>query len=118
MEHFYFVPSIIVTWYPETPYTHKLIKVDPTDPTIILWESYSSHDFTEEGLNVTYRSASIGANGIACGYDFVYTYDGNKIIKYDKDTGGVLDSLSLGLTPFSQYGIDTDDCDNLYVGNQ
>lgn len=113
----YFVPSIIATWHPETIYTHKLFKVDATDPTLILWESYSSHDFTESGSNVDYKfGGDIGANGIACGYDFVYTYDGNQILKYNKDSGTLEGSIALGLSPFFQYGMDTDDCGNLYVG--
>lgn len=96
-------------------YSNRLYKLDAADPSVMLWESVTTHHFIETD-NATYDDAANGVNGIASGPNFVYTYDGYKILQFDKTTGDIADSLVLGTTLFGQYGIDTDNCGNLYVG--
>ncbi|NOQ70888.1 MAG: hypothetical protein GQ574_02735 [Crocinitomix sp.] len=113
---FYYCPSGFIGGSPSI-YGNRLHKLDPVDPTIMLWDTYTAHDF-QEISNATYAANVNGVNGITAGLDFVYSYDGNKVMQYDKMTGELLDSLLL-LTPVnSQFGIDMDDCGNLYVGSE
>ena len=111
---FYYLPSAYLDGT-NGLYSNRLYKLDATDPSIMLWETVTSHHFIETD-NATYDDAANGVNGIACGPNFVYTYDGSKILKFDKITGAIEDSLELETTLFGQYGIDTDNCGNLYVG--
>ena len=109
----YLLTAGIIDTYPN----NKLFKLDPLDPTIIVWETERIYDF-HEILNTTYWSTANGVNGIACGKNFVYTYDGRKILQIDKSTGTIIDSVFLDSEQFSQYGIDTDDCEKVYVGTE
>lgn len=113
---FYYCPSGFIGGSPSV-YGNRLHKLDAADPTIMLWDAYTHHAFEEIG-NSTYGFSTNGVNGIACGPNFVYTYDGNKVIQYDKMTGDREDSLFLLKPMFSQYGIDVDDCGTLYVGSE
>jgi hypothetical protein len=112
---FYYLPSEYVGGMEsEDIYGDILYKLDATIPTDILWETQTNYDFWEIA-NSTYASLN-GVNGIACGMNYVYIYDGNKILKLDKNTGTHLDSLYLGALPKSQYGIDIGYCGRVFVG--
>ncbi|MCC7454437.1 MAG: gliding motility-associated C-terminal domain-containing protein [Crocinitomix sp.] len=115
---FYFLASGYT--YLEGPsdqiYGNRLFKLNNADPNIVEWGTYTGCNF-QELLNTTYTLNNNGVNGIACGRNYVYTYNGNKILQIDKFTGSIIDSLFLDAVPFSQYGIDTDNCGKLYVGS-
>ncbi|NOQ73484.1 MAG: T9SS type A sorting domain-containing protein [Crocinitomix sp.] len=85
-------------------FSNKIYKVDFNDPDLIYWENNSGY-ILDEAYNF---------NGMACGKDFLFTVHGDKLKRWDKETGLQLDSLVFD-DPYSA-GIDTDDCGNVYVG--
>ncbi|NOQ72083.1 MAG: hypothetical protein GQ574_08785 [Crocinitomix sp.] len=115
-------------WYgepPETPYINQLHCVTRSDPTTLIWSTATGHEFIE-GQNLAYYPhaeffeiytlSGNGFNGIACGDNYVYTYDGNRLQSYNKATGVIDTEITLGLDAFTHAGIDLDDCGNLYIG--
>src|SRR3990172_2372266 len=87
----------------------------------VTWGVLTSHTFVEVG-SITYVSAGVGMtngfNGLAISPNFVYSYDGGLIKKWDKTNGAFISSLNISGTLFSWGGLDVDECDNLYVGVQ
>lgn len=106
-----------VTGSPAEIYSNKLYKVDGESPTSILWETPTGYNFSEES-NALYALNRNGVNGIACGETYVYTYDGEKAIQYDKMTGEKTDSIDFETPRFWQYGVDTDGCGDVYFGSE
>lgn len=104
----------------DSPYDNRLYKLDYSDPNTILWETDSEFEFVEVS-SVAYGPPlpfmSNGFNGMVCGTEFLYDYDGNEIRRYNKMTGEFLGSYFFpDEIPFAQAGLDVDECDNLYVG--
>ena len=116
-------------------YNNVLYKLDQSDPSTIIWESPTGHEFEEiscigymgyevmTGEGPDWYSAN-GHNGIACSFD-LYTYDGDMLYRWDKITGDLLGSVSVtppdpGVWGDLAYcgGIDTDMCGNVYVGTE
>lgn len=112
---FYYVASGYWVEDVDSVYGNQLYKMDASDPTLELWHTYTGNGFRELN-NSTYLGYANGVNGIAAGIDYVYTYNGNKLLQFDKITGEPLDSLFTGDPEFSQFGLDTDDCGNVYLG--
>jgi gliding motility-associated-like protein len=106
---------------PDWPFHNELNCVSRVDPLTIVWDTPTGHDFKEIG-NLSYyppmdwAMSGNGFNGIACGENFVYTYDGDMLQSYDKATGEIVEEITLGLTAHTHAGIDIDDCGNIYVG--
>ena len=100
-------------------YDNIIYKLNQIDPFTIVWEEFSNHNFIEIG-SVGYSPyltySPNGYNGLVCSREFLFSYDGDKLKKYDKDTGDPLDSLTLGKTVFGHGGIDVDECGGLYIG--
>lgn len=71
-----------------------------------------------EGASVAYLSAGFtnGMNGMAASPNFLYTYDGDTLKKVNKASGAVLANKVIGNQAFSWGGLDADECDNVYVG--
>ncbi len=78
------------------------------------------YTFAETG-SVTYvggsNYAANGFNGVAVSPNFLYTYDGATLKKWNKTTGILISSLVINGTPFLQGGLDVDECDNVFVGH-
>ena len=78
------------------------------------------YTFTEVG-SVMYVGgsgyAANGFNGVAVSQNYTYTYDGAVVKRWDKVTGALINSLVITGTPFLQGGLDVDECDNIFVGN-
>lgn len=84
------------------------------------WDIPTGHTFDEIG-SVTYvggGSQPNGFNGMAISPNYVYTYDGGVIYKWDKNTNALVASKMVSGTKFAWGGLDVDECDNLYVGVQ
>ncbi|MGP8215883.1 MAG: gliding motility-associated C-terminal domain-containing protein [Bacteroidia bacterium] len=58
-----------------------------------------------------------GFNGMAVSPNWLYTYDGATLKRFDKNTGSLTKTFSVSGTPFTWGGLDADNCDNIYVGN-
>lgn len=57
-----------------------------------------------------------GFNGMACSLNFLYTYDGSTLKKWNKNTGVLLASVTTGGTIFATGGLAVDVCDHVYAG--
>ncbi|HEY6163087.1 MAG TPA: hypothetical protein VI112_17805, partial [Bacteroidia bacterium] len=66
--------------------------------------------------NVT--AAANGFNGMAVSPNFVYTYDGATLKKWNKSNGTLVGSVSVTNTMFTWGGLDVDDCDDVFIGVQ
>ncbi|NOQ70355.1 MAG: T9SS type A sorting domain-containing protein [Crocinitomix sp.] len=105
------------------PYTspdHNILyRVDYSDPSSVIWEKDSHHEFIEIS-SVAYgpwAERPNGFNGLVCTYDFLFSYDGNIVKKYNKETGVILDSLILYGAEFTYGGFDFDPCGSLFIGS-
>ncbi|MGP8214638.1 MAG: gliding motility-associated C-terminal domain-containing protein [Bacteroidia bacterium] len=58
-----------------------------------------------------------GFNGMAVSPNWLYTYDGATLKRFDKNSGSLTKTFSVSGTPFTWGGLDADNCDNIYVGN-
>ncbi len=79
----------------------------------------SGHNFVEiNSVNYVngFTGTANGFNGIAASKNFLYTYDGGLIKKWNKYTGAFISSFSVSSTFFSWGGTAADDCDNVYIG--
>jgi gliding motility-associated-like protein len=99
---------------------NALIK-GPTATLIPLaWNVYSAHNFAEIS-STAYVNGGTGAangfNGIAVSPNFLYTYDGNYLKKWNSVTGARIDSVQVSSTTFAWGGLAVDECDNIYVGD-
>ncbi|TAL58081.1 MAG: hypothetical protein EPN85_12435 [Bacteroidetes bacterium] len=97
-----------------------LIKCPLPNLVPVSWSVLTQHTFVEVS-SVTYYLPIMGQrgngfNGIAISPNYVYTYDGGEIKKWDKANGNFISSLNVSPTLFTWGGIDADECDNLYVG--
>ena len=87
----------------------------------VTWGVLTNHTFIEVN-SVNYVSSGIGMangfNGLAASPNFVYSYDGSIVKKWNKTTGALVSTLNISGTVFSWGGLDVDECDNIYVGVQ
>ncbi|HSY77151.1 MAG TPA: gliding motility-associated C-terminal domain-containing protein, partial [Bacteroidia bacterium] len=59
-----------------------------------------------------------GMNGMAVSPNWLYMSDGSTLRKADKNTGAIVNSISISGTSFAWGGLDADICDNVYAGEQ
>ena len=100
-------------------YNNQLICVSRADPNTIVWNVIAGLDFVEASNN-TYAPvlglSGNGFNGIVCGDNYVYTYNGDVLQSHDKSTGAILESITIDQEMLTHGGIDLDICGNLYIG--
>jgi len=70
--------------------------------------NYVSGTGVAEGYN--------GFNGMACSLNFLYTYNGDTIRKWNKNTGAFIASTTTGGTMYETGGLAVDVCDHIYAG--
>ncbi len=56
-------------------------------------------------------------NGLACGVNFLYAYNGDTVKQINKATGAIIKVAKVSATPYTWGGLDVDLCGNVYVGN-
>ncbi len=59
-----------------------------------------------------------GMNGLAASPNWLYSFDGATLKRWNKTTGALSTSLVITATSFQWGGLDVDWCDNIYVGEQ
>ncbi len=59
-----------------------------------------------------------GMNGMAASPNWLYMYDGSTLKQANKNTGVINKSLNISSSSFLWGGLDADECDNIYLGNQ
>lgn len=59
----------------------------------------------------------LGYNGMAVSPQFLYTYDGTELKRWDKNTGAYINNFMVpGASGFYEGGLDVDECENIYIG--
>ncbi|MCC7302480.1 MAG: gliding motility-associated C-terminal domain-containing protein [Bacteroidia bacterium] len=58
----------------------------------------------------------MGYNGMAVSANWLYTFDGAVLKKWDKNTGAFITSVNVTGTPYQEGGLTTDRCNNVYAG--
>ncbi len=66
------------------------------------------------GYNVSF--AANGFNGMSVSSNWLYTYNGQTLKKWNKNTGAFVTSINVAGTPYKHGGLSADDCDNVFVG--
>jgi hypothetical protein len=98
-----------------------LIKGPASTLIPLAYSVYDGYGFVEVAtvqyvLNIV--GTANGFNGIAVSPNFLYTYDGAALKKWNPNTGTLTSSVVVTATPYSWGGLAVDDCDNIYVGVQ
>jgi gliding motility-associated-like protein len=57
-----------------------------------------------------------GFNGMAVNSNYIYTYDGATIKRWNKLTGALIGAMATGGASYMSGGLAVDACDNIYVG--
>ena len=81
----------------------------------VVADGYTIPEFT----GFTYVNGTTGYNGfngLACSLNFVYTYDGATVKKWNKTTGAFIAQVATGGTARNSGGLAVDLCDNIYAG--
>lgn len=82
---------------------------------VTLYDMMSNYNLRETQASYTTTDYS-GFNGMAVGC-YLYTYDGRKVIKWDKSNGTYMDSVvTPNGNPYNLGGICLDQCGNVYIG--
>ncbi len=82
---------------------------------VTLYDMMSNYNLRETQASYTSTDYS-GFNGMAVGC-YLYTYDGRKVIKWDKSNGTYMDSVvTPNGNPYNLGGICLDPCGNVYIG--
>lgn len=76
--------------------------------------------YTFQELAGLYGASGVynGMNGLAASPNWLYSYDGAMLKRWNKTTGALSSSLVVNATSFQWGGLDVDWCDNIYVGSQ
>jgi len=84
--------------------------------TFLVPTGYSFYEWN----SVTYvggvANRANGYNGMTCSYCNLYSYDGNVLKKWNKNTGAFKSQVNTGGIMFSSGGLSVDKCDKVYVG--
>ncbi|MEO6883596.1 MAG: SprB repeat-containing protein, partial [Bacteroidia bacterium] len=76
------------------------------------------YTFQEVGSITYIPSTPNGFNGMAVSPNFLYTYDGAVLKKWNSSTGALLASVTVTGTSFTSGGLQVDNCDHIFVGAQ
>lgn len=99
------------------PETLRISKILYSNMGSEAWSQSASGLTLIAELSPTYLGGTNDAfKGLTASLDFLYGYDGNKIVRFNKITGAVLNTISTGLTVGTTSGIVTDNCGRVYVG--
>lgn len=114
------------TYSPFPILLNLLHKISTSDFSNLDYLINSGYNLFEMESNSYYGSMKWpGYNGITASNEFIYTYDGYLLRKWDQQNGALISSLQiiptvlngLGFFTKTQWGgIDVDECENIYVG--
>ncbi|MBI2269050.1 MAG: SprB repeat-containing protein [Bacteroidetes bacterium] len=123
--YFYFIPGIPTSG--STAQANKLFKAPVSTIIPSTFSVPTGYGFVETGnanyfgthnsvMGTTSNTRGFAFNGIAISPNFVYTYDGSILKKWNKTTGAFIAQVNTGGTIYSAGGLAADDCDNVYAG--
>ncbi len=100
-----------------TNFSNKLISIPVPALSPAAYKVTDAFGFAEGG-SVGYLAAGVtnGMNGMAASANWLYLYDGDTLKKVNKGTGAIVANKAVANQPFSWGGVDVDQCDNVYVG--
>jgi gliding motility-associated-like protein len=100
-------------------YNNMMIKVPIPALLPRTWSVTDGHNFHEDTQTSYVAANTTGYNGMAVSPNFLYTYDGGTLKKWNMGSGTLISSITVGSDPkFKWAGISADHCDNVYVGYQ
>ncbi|HXC03771.1 MAG TPA: SprB repeat-containing protein, partial [Bacteroidia bacterium] len=100
-------------------YNNLMIKVPIPALSPRTWGVTDGHSFHEDTQTSYVAANTTGYNGMALSPNFLYTYDGALLQKWNMNTGTLITSVTVGSNlNFKWAGISADHCDNVYVGYQ
>ena len=86
-----------------------------TPNNYIVPDGYAFHEIA----SIFYSGSTVfnAMNGLACGVNWLYSYNGDTVKQINKATGAVVKAIKVSATPYTWGGLDVDQCGNVYVGN-
>ncbi|MBI1835853.1 MAG: PKD domain-containing protein [Flavobacteriia bacterium] len=96
-----------------TNFDNAIVKVPLIGLSPTIWQVLNTNTYAEYGNNY---NQSGGFNGMACSWNYLYTYDGTTLKQWNKTTGALVNFVALGGTQFQTSGIDVTPCGDIYVG--
>lgn len=95
-----------------------MVKVPAATLGPVAWQANTGYTFFYAGCrNVGGWIFPVqGYNGMAVGPNWLYTYDGAVLKKWNKSTGALIGNVNVTGTPFKEGGLAADECDNVFVG--
>ena len=79
-------------------------------------DGYGIPEFTGLTYVDSNQSGYNGFNGCVCSMNYLYTYNGDTLKKWDKNTGALLAHVKTGGQALITGGIAVDACEHIYVG--
>lgn len=96
------------------PFNNVMIKSSISSLFPIVFNVSDGYNFTE-GSSSIYSNAN-GFNGMVSSSQFLYTYDGAILKRWNITTGAFINSVIVSSTSSYWGGLSSDGCDNIYVG--
>jgi len=99
------------------PETFRVSKVLYSNLGIEAWTQNASGLELVEELSPLYAGTTGDAfKGLTASLNFLYGFDGSKIVQFDKNTGAVINTVTTAFAVGTTSGIVADECGNIYVG--
>lgn len=101
-------------------FDNLLLKLPSSTIIPSLYKVYDTYTFqeglTQSGFTWQNGQFASGFNGLACGNQYVYLYDGNKLQQRSKTNGALVNQVLTNGLALGCAGITVDPCENIYVG--
>src|SRR5688500_12340278 len=100
------------------PMPNPMIRIPIPNLAPQAWSVSSGYNFGEIAsvMYATNGCCANGFNGMSASLNWLYTYDGTTLKKWNKMTGTQLLNVNTGGTLYASVGTASDICDNVYVG--
>lgn len=96
------------------PFNNVMIKSSVSSLFPIIFNVSDGYNFIEGSSSIL--SAANGFNGMVSSSQFLYTYDGAVLKRWNLTTGAFINSVTVSSLSGYWGGLTTDGCDNVYVG--
>lgn len=116
-----FMATVKSVWTFPAPFNNMLIKCPGATLAPASYIVPDGHSFPED-YNKTYvkittsSEAGLGYNGMAVSNNYLYTYDGAVIKRWNKNTGALINMATINNNMLFNAGLEVDDCERIYVG--
>ena len=98
------------------PFDNVIAKANAQSIHPLSYIVFDNYHFEEAGsINYIPNNKRAGYNGMSAGHLFLYSYDGQLLQKWDKNTGELKDSITVSPQSFLFGGIGVNNCEELFV---